>query len=139
MGGVQVALSIQRTLLFVSRLGGLANRVPLLRTPVAVLKPDDVALPPQILPALHFNQSQFDHAGVFQSVAVADGNVGRFIGTHQEFLVAADHFGGVADHDSVLAAVVVHLQRQRGAGFDFDALDFVADALFQHGAVRCQR
>jgi hypothetical protein len=42
--------------------------------------------------------------------------------------VAARHTGRAADHDPVIRPVVVHLQRQRTARLDADALDLEAFA-----------
>ena len=48
-------------------------------------------------------------------------------------MVAIDHPGHATDHDPVLAAMVVHLQAEAGAGLDLDALDLEARAFFEHG------
>ena len=46
--------------------------------------------------------------------------------------LAAGDVGDAADDDPVLAAPVVELQRQRGAGLHLDALDLEAGAFLQH-------
>ena len=58
----------------------------------------------------------------------AQRNVGRFILGEDEHLLSAGDLGGALHHDPVLGAVVVQLQRQRGARFHRQALDLVAGA-----------
>ena len=56
----------------------------------------------------------------------------RLVGAHRVAPLAAGHVGDAADDDPVLAAPVVELQRQRGAGLHLDALDLEAGAFLQH-------
>ena len=49
------------------------------RAPVNVLKTYDVVFS-QISPALHFDQHQIDHAGVFQAMAMTSRDIGGFVG-----------------------------------------------------------
>jgi hypothetical protein len=48
-------------------------------------------------------------------------------------LIAVDDPGGAYHHDPMLGAVMVHLQRERRAGLDFDALDLEARSFLEHG------
>lgn len=58
----------------------------------------------------------------------AQGNVGGLVFRQQEDLVAARDAGRAGHDDPVFGAVVVHLQRQAGAGGHADALDLEAFA-----------
>ncbi len=57
-----------------------------------------------------------------------DRDVGRLVLGEQEGLVVAGHLGGPGNHDPVLGAVVVHLQREARAGLHGDVLDLEAAA-----------
>lgn len=58
----------------------------------------------------------------------AERDVRGLVFAEEEDFVAAGDARGAANDDPVLGAVVVHLQRQRGAGVDDDALDLEARA-----------
>ena len=55
-------------------------------------------------------------------------DVGALVLREDDGLVAVGDLGGAADHDPMFGAVVVHLQAQRRAGLDHDALDLKARA-----------
>ncbi len=58
----------------------------------------------------------------------AERNVGTLVFGEHEHLVVAGDPRRTADHDPVFGAVVVHLQAERGTGFDHDAFDLEARA-----------
>ena len=64
---------------------------------------------------------------------VSRRNESRLIGIDHHLAFTINDLGHTAYDYPVLAAVVVHLQRQRLAGLDLDALDLEARALLQHG------
>lgn len=61
------------------------------------------------------------------------GDEGGFVGVEEKLALAVLHQRHAADHDPVLAAMVVHLQRQRSLGAHHDALDLEAAAFLEHG------
>ncbi len=62
----------------------------------------------QIPATLNFDHDQIEQARIFQTVFVAGGDVGGFIGVHKKFAGVIDDLGNTAHHDPVLAAVMVH-------------------------------
>ena len=65
-------------------------------------------------------------------------NIGRLVFRHQEHLFATRHLGRALHHDPVFRAMMMLLQRQRGAGVDDDALDLETLAVI-HRIVRAPR
>src|SRR3990167_1967632 len=86
----------------------------------------------QVLTALYLDHHQVDDAGVGQAVLVPGGNVGGLVHVEQDLAFAIGDHRCAADHYPMLAAVMVHLQRQRAFGLDHDALDFEPRAFLQH-------
>ena len=99
---------------------------------VFVFKADDVIFA-QVLAGLHFDHDAALFAGVVEPVFLAGGDVGALVGVDGDVMFAVRDVGRAGDDDPVFAAVAVHLQAERGARLDFDALDFEALAVFQHG------
>ncbi|MCY1522665.1 hypothetical protein D9M68_575300 [compost metagenome] len=64
---------------------------------------------------------------------VSRRNEGRFVGVQQERAVAIGDLRHSAYHCPMLAAMVMHLQRQRSTRLYDDALDLEALAFFQGG------
>src|SRR5690606_15647010 len=104
--------------------GAPSSAAPL-RPPVHVLVTDDVVLA-QVTARLHLDQLEHPGARVLQPVLRAQRDVGRLVGVQLEYVVVAGHARGAADHDPVLGAVLVRLQRQPRAGLDLDPLDLEA-------------
>src|SRR5690554_864360 len=92
---------------------------------IGVLEPHDVVLA-QITTGLHFDDFERDLAGVGEAVAFAYRDEGGFVLGEQEGSLPARDLRGAAHDDPVLGAVMMHLQAQRGAGIDDDALDLEA-------------
>jgi hypothetical protein len=92
---------------------------------VGVFESNDVILA-EVAARLHLDDFERDLSGVLQAVFDAERDVGRLVLAEQDDLLAARHPGRAAHHDPVLGAMMVHLQRERGAGADDDALDLEA-------------
>ena len=95
--------------------------------PVGILEADDVVLT-QIAARLYLDDLEGQLARVGQPMHVAQRDVGRFVLTQQEGLLAVGDFGGALHDDPVLGPVVVHLQAEARAGIDDDALHLEARA-----------
>lgn len=78
---------------------------------IFVIETDDVVFP-EVFPALHFDHDEVDHALILQSVLVSGGDERGFIGADEYLAIAVDHGRHAADHHPVLAAMVMHLQRE---------------------------
>src|SRR5687768_8566564 len=95
---------------------------------VAVLEAHDVVLA-EIRAGLHLDDVQRDLAGILDAVLRAERNVGRLILLEQERLLAARDARSAGDYDPMLGAMMMHLQRHRGAGLDREALHLEAIAV----------
>src|SRR5690606_37646149 len=89
---------------------------------VDVFQTLDVVLA-QIATGLHLDQLQRNLAGVAQAMNRRHRDEGRLILREQEGLLVTGDLGGAGHHNPVLGAMVVHLQRETGAGVDGDVLD----------------
>src|SRR3954453_16270965 len=89
---------------------------------VAVLEADDVVLV-QLVADLHLDQDEHLVARVLDPVAGTQRQVDRLGAADLQHLVAAGHPPPAADHDPVLGAVVVELEREHGTRLDGDPLD----------------
>ena len=94
---------------------------------VLVVEAYDVVLA-EIAADLHLDQFERDLAGIGEPMDAADRDVDRFVLVDRADVAVDRHFGGALDHDPMLGAMEVLLQRQLGAGFHHDALDLVARA-----------
>ena len=88
---------------------------------VAVLEAHDVVLA-EVAARLHLDELERQLARVLQPVLRPDRDVRRFVLRQEELVLAARDPRRAGDHDPVLGAVVVHLQRKRRARLDHDAL-----------------
>src|SRR6266545_1389436 len=93
--------------------------------PIAVFKPHDVVLA-QVAPRLDFYEEKRDLPHVFESMLGLDRDMGGLVFGQKLYLVASCHPRGARHHHPVLRPVVMHLQRERFARFDHDALDLKA-------------
>src|SRR3954453_8170576 len=89
---------------------------------VAVLEADDVVLV-QLVADLHLDQDEHLVARVLDPVAGTQRQVDRLGAADLQHLVAAGHPPPAADHDPVLGAVVVELEREDRPRLDGDPLD----------------
>ncbi len=92
---------------------------------VVVLIAHDVVFP-QVGAALYLNQLYGDFAAVGEAVFAAQGDVGALVFANQFLDAVFFHHGCPSHHNPVLGAVVVHLQRQAGAGIHHDLLHLPA-------------
>src|SRR3981189_747645 len=81
---------------------------------VTVLEAHDVVFA-QIRARLHLDDFQRHRARVLDAMLHADRDVGRLVLFQKEDLLAARDARGAGHHHPVLGAVMMHLQRQRGA------------------------
>lgn len=89
---------------------------------VGVIEANDVVFA-QVGARLDFDDVQGQFPGVFELVAVAEGDVRGLIFGEQGLCAVNGDFGGAADHHPVLCAVVVHLQREFLARVDHQVFD----------------
>src|SRR5690625_2073369 len=104
-----------------------------LTTPVVIVQTLNIVFA-QIRSRLHFYQLQRDFPWVAQPVGHAHGNISGLIFGQKQGLIALLHLGGASDHNPMLRSVIVHLQRQTGAGFYGDAFNLITGARV-HGIV----
>src|SRR3954471_12630711 len=98
------------------------------RALIVVFNPDDVVFA-EIASSLDLDQLQHDFTGVLHPVHSAHRDVNGLVLVHAfDGLVDGDA-GGAADHDPVLGAMMVLLQRQAPARLHHDVLDLVALAI----------
>src|SRR5664279_165869 len=87
----------------------------------------------EVIAALHLYHDAVYLAWICKAVRHACRYVGRLIYAQRDFVFSIYYLGASGNHDPVLAAAMVILQRQRGAGLDHDALDLEARPLLEHG------
>ena len=92
--------------------------------PIGVYKPCNVVFT-QVATRLHFNKLKVSLAGILKSVLDAQRYVGALVFCKQDFFFNASKKRGAFDHNSVLCAVVVHLQAELDAWAHGDALDLM--------------
>jgi hypothetical protein len=92
---------------------------------IGVFKAHDVVFA-QVTAGLDLDHLQISFTGILKAVLDAQGDVGALVFSEQDFFVTPGNQGCAFDHDSVLGAVVVHLQAELGAGAHGDALDLKA-------------
>src|SRR3954471_298500 len=93
----------------------------------AVFKAHDVVLA-QVAAGLDFDQIERLASRVLQAVLRAEWDEGRFVLAHIEHLLATSHPRGPRDHDPMLRAMLVHLQRKALPRLHHDALHLEAVA-----------
>ena len=82
-----------------------------LSTPVRIFKAHDIILA-EVSAGLYLNDFQRHFAGILQPMARAQRYVGRLVFRQQQRFVATRYARRALDHDPVLSAMVMHLQRQ---------------------------
>ena len=84
---------------------------------VSVIESHDIVLS-QVGAGLDFDNLQRDAAGIFQAVLLANWHMRRIVFVEIRHFVACRHFGRSPHDNPVFGAVVVHLERERGARVD---------------------
>src|ERR1700739_1679419 len=92
---------------------------------VAVLEAHDVVFA-EVGPRLHLDDLEHDGAGILDAVLHADRDVGRLVLLEKKHLFAASNARGSGDHDPMLRAMMMQLQRELRAGLDLQALHLEA-------------
>src|SRR5258708_8381140 len=92
---------------------------------VAVVEAHDIVLA-KIPPRLNLDQKERGLAWIFQSMLGANRDVGGFVFRNELYFIVSRHPRGARYHHPVLRPMVMHLQRERFARFDHDALDLKA-------------
>jgi hypothetical protein len=77
---------------------------------------------------LHLDQFERDLSGIGEPVRAADRNIDRVVFLHRADLAVDGDLRRALDHDPVLGAMEMLLQRQLGAFLHDDALDLIARA-----------
>src|SRR5580765_6237484 len=80
----------------------------------------------EVAARLHLDEIERQLPGVLEPVLHPDRNEHRFVLRNEELVLAARDLRRPRDHDPVLGAVVVHLQRKRRARLHHDALHLEA-------------
>src|SRR5277367_5226867 len=94
---------------------------------IVVLDAHDVVLA-QIAAGLNLDQLELDFSRIFKAMLGTDRNLDRLVLVDDFNLVADRHPRRAADHDPMLGAMMMGLQRQPAALLDYDALDLEAVA-----------
>src|SRR5512147_2558437 len=94
---------------------------------VPVFEADDVVFA-ELVAGLHFDDLQRHAARILEAVPGAYRDEGGLVLRERQQLVAARDARGPRDHDPMLGAAVMHLQRERVPGVHYDALHLVAAA-----------
>src|SRR5687768_15234820 len=103
-----------------------------LAAPILIVEAQDVVLA-DVVAGLDLDHHAVDGAWIGQAVHRSGADVGGLVRTHEDLLLVAQHLGHSGNDDPMLAAMVMHLQRQAAAGPDDDALDLEARAFLQDG------
>ena len=103
-----------------------------LHPPEIIIKPYNIIFT-DIVPDLHLDQLKRDKPGILQPVHGANRDERALPFTEEEFFAVNSHLRRPGDDDPVLAAVVVHLEREPFLGRDRDALDRIKLAVFEPG------
>src|ERR1700712_1452811 len=90
-------------------------------TAIGILEADDVVLA-EIGTGLHLDDLERQLPRVRQAVRLAQRDVGALVLGEDRLAVAAGDLGRALHHDPVFGSVVMHLQAQRRARIDHDAL-----------------
>src|SRR5712691_9101056 len=94
---------------------------------ISVLESNYIVLA-QVAPRLNFYEEQRHLSHVFESMLGSDRDIGGFIFGQKLHLITSRHARSARYHHPVLRPVMMHLQRERFAHLDHDALHLKARA-----------